>query len=146
MNRLWCISHKLYSLGGGTRSLARIIEILEQVIYQNSISTMAEIGDGTVFFHHGLGCVVHRNAKIGAGCNIFSNVVIGNKWHNGVNEGGSPIIGDHVMIGAGAVILGEVTVGDNSIIGANAVITKDVPAGTLVVGANRILKKSEDTL
>ena len=126
--------------------MARIIEILEQVIYQNSISTMAEIGDGTVFFHHGLGCVVHRNAKIGAGCNIFSNVVIGNKWHNGINEGGSPIIGDHVMIGAGAVILGEVMVGDNSIIGANAVITKDVPAGALVVGANRIVNRSEDTL
>jgi len=114
--------------------------MLEQFIYQNSISTMAEIGEGTVFFHHGLGCVVHRNAKIGSNCNIFSNVVIGNKWHNGVNEGGSPVIGDHVMIGAGAVILGEVTVGDNSIIGANAVVTRDVPAGSLVVGANIFLK------
>lgn len=141
MNRLWRFSHKLYSFGRCTRFLARAIEILEQVIYQNSISTMAEIGEGTVFFHHGLGSVVHRNAKIGTGCNIFSNVVIGNKWHNGENTGGSPIIGNHVMIGAGAVILGEVKVGDNSIIGANAVITKDVPAGSLVVGANKLLSK-----
>lgn len=145
MNRLWRLSHRLYSRGG-TRSLARIVEILEHVLFQNSISTMAEIGEGTVFFHHGLGCVVHRNARIGSGCNIFSKVVIGNKWHNGINEGGSPIIGDHVMIGAGAVILGEVMVGDNSIIGANAVVTKDIPSGSLVVGANKLLKRMSDEI
>lgn len=147
MNRLWNLSHYLYAHGGGgkTRSLARMVEIIEQIIYQNSISTLAEIGEGTVFFHHGLGCVVHRDAKIGANCSIFSNVVIGNKWHNGENDGGSPIIGDRVMIGAGAVILGDVTIGDNSIIGANAVITKNVPAESLVVGANRFLKREDKT-
>lgn len=144
MNRLWCFSHKMYAYRGA-RSIARFTEILQQHIYQNSISSMAEIGEGTVFFHHGLGCVVHRNARIGFGCNIFSGVVIGNKWHNGENKGGSPVIGNHVMIGAGAVILGEVTVGDNSIIGANAVVTKDIPSGSSVVGANRILKKEDET-
>lgn len=146
MNRLWRLSHRLYGCGGGTHSFARIVEILEQVLFQNSISTMAEIGEGTVFFHHGLGCVVHRNAKIGSNCNIFSNVVIGNKWHNGENQGGSPVIGDHVMIGAGAVILGEVMIGDNSIIGANAVVTKDVPPGSLIVGANKLLKRMSDEI
>ena len=107
---------------------------------------MASIGERTIFFHHGLGCVVHRNVRIGSDCNIFSNVVIGNKWSNGENKGGSPVIGNHVMIGAGAVILGEVTVGDYSIIGANAVITKNVPPGVLVVGANTILRKEDDAV
>ena len=63
-----------------------------------------------------------------------------------MNEGGSPVIGNHVMIGAGAVILGEVTVGDNSIIGTNAVVTKDVPARSLVVAANQILKRKSDEI
>lgn len=50
------------------------------------------------------------------------------------------------MIGAGAVILGEVTVGDNSIIGANAVVTKEIPSGSLVVGANKLLKRMSDEI
>ena len=54
-----------------------------------------------------------------------------------------PIIGDNVYIGAGAVILGEVTVGDNVVIGANAVVTKDVPSNSIAAGVPaKIIKEN----
>lgn len=53
--------------------------------------------------------------------------------------GGSPTIGNNVMIGAGAKVLGDCKIGDGYIIGANAVVTKDVPANCTVVSANKII-------
>lgn len=140
MNKLWKLSHNLYSkIGGGT--VARILEVIEQVIYSDGISAKASIGNGTVFFHHGLGCIVHEKAVIGDNCKIFGNVTIGSKWPDGKNTGGLPTIGNDVLIGAGAVILGEITIGDNSIIGANSVVTKDVPSNSIVVGVNSIKRR-----
>ena len=65
-------------------------------------------------------------------------MVIGDKWRSSVRSGFAPQIGNNVMIGSGAVILGNIKIGDNSIIGANAVVTRDVPSGSLVVGTNII--------
>ena len=141
MNSLWRLSHKLYGMGRMLRPLARLFEILQQVIYSNAISSMCEIGEGTVFLHHGMGCTVHMNAKIGVNYEIFTNSVLGDNWSGCVRTGKAPSVGDNVMIGTGAVILGEVTIGDRCIIGANTVITKDIPPGSLVVGSNRILKR-----
>ena len=140
MNALWKLSHKLYGAGRIFRPLARFTEMLQQTVCSNAVSSKCEIGSGTVFFHHGLGCTVHFNATIGSNCKIFSNVTIGDQWSGVVRTEAAPTIGNHVMIGAGAVILGSIKVGDNSIIGANAVVTKDVPAGSLVVGANKIME------
>lgn len=95
------------------------------------------------FFHHGLGCVVHYNVIIGSNCKIFSNVVIGDKWSEGKRTRTVPMIGNNVMIGSGAVIIGDISVEDNCIIGANAVVTKNIPAGSVVVGSNRIIKKND---
>lgn len=55
------------------------------------------------------------------------------------DSGGSPTIGNNVMIGAGAKVLGDCKIGDGCIIGANAVVTKDVPANCTVVSANKII-------
>ena len=135
---MWRFSHKLFSMGRGFKWLARFFELLQQTICSNAISSKCNIGKGTVFFHHGLGCVVHFKATIGANCKVFSNVVIGDKWSSSVRSGFAPQIGNNVMIGSGAVILGNIKIGDNSIIGANAVVTRDVPSGSLVVGTNII--------
>ena len=62
-----------------------------------------------------------------------------------INEGGAPVIGNHVMIGAGACVLGNVTIGDNAVIGANAVVTHDVPPNVVVAGnPSRIIKEKSN--
>lgn len=104
------------------------------MVCANGISAQAEIGEGTVFYHHGVGCVVHQNCKIGRNCKIFGNVTLGCKWTNNEKAGEPPTIGDNVLIGAGAVVLGKIHVGDNSIIGANAVVLLDVPPNSIAVG------------
>ena len=100
----------------------------------HAISAQATVGEGTKFYHHGLGIVVHQDAVIGSNCIIFQNVTIGEKHSAKDNNHGVPTIGDNVMIGAGAVLLGDVHIGDNAVIGANAVIVKDVPSDKTAVG------------
>ena len=139
-NKLWRISHRL-SAGGGTHHLARFIEILYNMICGNGISTQAQIGDGTVFYHHGVGCVVHELCTIGENCRIFGNVTLGCKWTENEEPGLPPRIGNNVMIGAGAVILGDISIGDNSIIGANAVVLEDVPDNSIAVGVPAAIRR-----
>lgn len=110
------------------------MDCVEHLVFANSISAKATIGTGTYFFHRGLGCVVHPKAIIGKNCTIFQHVTLGSKWSNGMNEGGAPIVGNNVMIGAGAVILGSVHIGDNTVIGANAVVICDVPENSIALG------------
>lgn len=138
-NKLWKISHKLYA--GGAYHLARLVEILYNTLCGNGISAQAQIGDGTVFYHHGVGCVVHELCTIGENCRIFSNVTLGCKWAENKEPGMPPKIGNNVMIGAGAVILGDISVGDNSIIGANAVVLENVPENSIAMGVPAIIKR-----
>ena len=88
----------------------RVLELLEHFIFCNSISAKAKIGAGTYFYHRGLGCVVHPKTEIGSKCTIFQHVTIGSKWSDGICEGEAPVIGDNVMIGAGACNLGNIHV------------------------------------
>lgn len=138
-SKLWRISHQLYV--GGAHHIARLIEILYNVLCGNGISTQAQIGDGTVFYHHGVGCVVHELCTIGENCRIFGNVTLGCKWTENEEPGLPPRIGNNVMIGAGAVILGDISVGDNSIIGANAVVLEDVPDNSIAVGVSAAIRR-----
>ena len=76
------------------------------------------------------GIIVSPYAKIGANAYIYHQVSIaddGKDYHN------APIIGDNVIIGAGAKIIGKVTIGDNAKIGAGAIVVDDVPAGATAV-------------
>lgn len=143
MNNLWKISSLFYRSGAinWIKKIARLLEIFQFIIYSNAVSCKAQIGDNTKFHHHGLGCVVHDNAIIGKQCTIFQNVTIGSKWPDGHCEGKAPTIGNNVLIGAGAVLIGNITVGDRAIIGANAVVTIDVPMGSMAVGIPAIIKR-----
>jgi len=81
----------------------------------------------TNFPHRAIGVVISSGVQLGENVTIYQNVTIGSK-------GGCPAIGDGVIIGAGAVILGPIRVGNCAVIGANSVVTKDVAAGSIVYG------------
>ena len=77
---------------------------------------------------HGLnGIIVSHNAKIGEDCRIYHQVTIGE------GHGGAPVIGDHVVIGAGAKIIGKITIGDYVKIAPGCIIMQDIPDHSLVL-------------
>lgn len=144
MNIFWRVAHKLYGIRGEGGVLPRCFELSSMIIYGNAISAKVSIGQNTIFHHHGLGCVVHDNTVIGNNCHIFQNVTIGSRWPNGICDGTSPIIGDNVMIGAGAVIIGNIEIGDNVSVGANAVVLTDIPDNSIAVGVPaRIIERKQ---
>lgn len=140
MNKLWKMAHLMSKRTGVLGKIGRLLDCVEHLMFANSVSAKATIGTGTKFFHRGLGCVVHPKAIIGENCTIFQNVTLGSKWSDGVNEGGGPTVGNNVMIGAGAVILGSVSIGDNAVIGANAVVICDVPENSVAAGVPAKIK------
>ena len=92
----------------------------------------AKIGKGLVI-DHGMGVVIGETSVIGDDCVIFHGVTLGG---TGKDRGKKrhPTLGNNVMIGCGAKVLGNITIGDNAKVGANSVVTKDVPPDTNVVG------------
>lgn len=83
---------------------------------------------GCYFNHKGFGVVINPLVKIGRNVDIQHSVTIGE------NTRGVPIIGNNVVIGAKATIIGDIHIGDNVIIGAGAVVVKDVPNNCTVAG------------
>ncbi len=99
----------------------------------------AKIGNG-LFIDHGHGIVIGETAVIGDNCTIYHQVTLGG---TGVkrHEKRHPTIGNNVLIGAGAKILGPITIGDNSMVGAGAVVLSDVPPNSTVAGIKaRVIK------
>lgn len=103
------------------------------------IHPAALIGEG-FFVDHGMGVVIGETAIIGNNVILFQGVTLGG---TGKEKGKRhPTIGNDVVVGAGAKILGNIKIGDNSYIGANAVVVKDVPQNSTVVGVpGRITKQ-----
>lgn len=95
---------------------------------------------GGIYIPHLQGIVINQFASIGDNCTIFHPVTIG---ASDPSKPEAPHIGDNVFIGAGAIILGNISIGDIAVIGAGAVITHDVQAGETVVGDNRRLKAKD---
>lgn len=134
MDIFWNISHKMYKIGNGGGILARFFEIISMSICSHAISAQISVGNGTIFYHHGVGTVVHQDVIIGENCKIFQNVTIGAKISGKSDNNSVPVIGNNVMIGAGAVLLGNIHIGDNSVIGANAVVLNNIESDTIAVG------------
>ncbi|MFH2146073.1 MAG: serine O-acetyltransferase EpsC [Candidatus Omnitrophota bacterium] len=103
------------------------------------IHPAAKIGHG-LFIDHGMGVVIGETTVIADNVTLYQGVTLGG---TGKEKGKRhPNIGNNVVIGAGAKVLGNITIGDNSYIGANAVVIKDVPANSTVVGVpGRITKQ-----
>jgi serine O-acetyltransferase len=111
--------------------LARLISQYSRFFTGIEIHPGASIGKD-FFIDHGMGVVIGETAIIGDGVLLYQGVTLGG---TGLEKGKRhPTIGNSVVIGAGAKVLGNITIGDNSYIGANAVVIKDVPSNSTVVG------------
>ncbi len=99
----------------------------------------AKIGDG-LFIDHGHGVVIGETAVIGNNCTIYHQVTLGGNGREKHSKR-HPTVGDNVLIGAGAKILGPVNIGSNSLIGAGSIVLNDVPENSTVTGMKaRIIK------
>ena len=121
----WVFRHRCFFL-------ARLISQLSRFFTGIEIHPGAQIGKG-LFIDHGSGVVIGETAIIGDDCTIYHGVTLGGTGkEKGVRR--HPILGNDVLVGTGAKILGAVRIGDNSLIGANAVLLSDVPEDSTVVG------------
>lgn len=111
--------------------IARFISQATRFFTGIEIHPGAQIGKG-LFIDHGMGVVVGETTIIGDNCTVYQGVTLGG---TGKDKGKRhPTIGNNVMIGAGAKVLGPFKVGDNSKIAANAVVLSEVPANSTCVG------------
>ncbi len=123
------INHTLWN--GRIPFFPRAFSQLTRFLTGVEIHPGARIGHN-FFIDHGHGVVIGETSVIGNNVTIFQGVTLGG---TGKEQGKRhPTIGDNVVIGAGAKILGDITVGSNSYIGANAVIIRNVPLNSTVVG------------
>ncbi|MFA6350383.1 MAG: serine O-acetyltransferase EpsC [Candidatus Omnitrophota bacterium] len=135
------ISYKIAHFFYGIRFylIARFISQFVRFTTGIEIHPGAKIGR-RLFIDHGMGVVIGETAIVGDDVLIYQEVTLGG---TGLEKGKRhPTIGNNVVIGAGAKVLGNITIGDNSYIGSNAVVIKDVPPNSTVVGVpGRITKQ-----
>lgn len=120
----WFYRHNL-------KFLARFISQRSRKKTGIEIHPAARIGRG-LFIDHGMGVVIGETAEIGDYCTLYQNVTLGG---TGKDQGKRhPTLGNHVLVGAGAKVLGPFTVGDNARVAAGAVVLDAVPPDATAVG------------
>ncbi len=121
--------------------LARFLSTIARWLTGVEIHPGAKIGR-RFFIDHGMGVVIGETAEIGDDVTLYHGVTLGGtSWNPGKRH---PTLGNNVVIGAGAKVLGPLYVGENARIGSNAVVVKDVPPGATVVGIpGRIVAKQD---
>ncbi|WP_018260150.1 serine O-acetyltransferase [Methylobacterium sp. WSM2598] len=123
------LAHRLWR--GGLKYAARLVSWAARLVANVDIHPGARIGR-RFFIDHGAGVVVGETAVIGDDVTLYHGVTLGGtSWTPGKRH---PTLGDGVLVGAGAKILGPVEVGAGARVGANSVVIADVPAGMTVVG------------
>ena len=132
------LAHRLYSLR--MPFVPRLISHLARFFTGIEIHPGAQIGQG-VFIDHGMGVVIGETAIVGNYALIYQGVTLGGTG----KESGKrhPTLGENVVVGAGAKVLGNLSIGDNVRIGAGSVVLRDVPPDCTVVGVpGRIVYRS----
>lgn len=120
---------KIPMIGGGVRI---IFEYVMRVLYASDISMRSSIGAGLLIMH-GHDIVIGSEVRIGRNCKILNGVTLGNKDTESTSNQ-QPSVGDNVVLGSGAKILGNIIIGHDVVVGANSVVLKDVPDGVTVAG------------
>lgn len=128
----------------GIPFLPRAISQVARILTGIEIHPAAIIGKG-FFIDHGMGVVIGETAEIGDYVTLFQGVTLGG---TGKERGKRhPTLGNHVVVGAGAKILGGIRIGDNVKVGANSVVLKSVPANSTVTGVPaRVIKMEGNRL
>jgi serine O-acetyltransferase len=132
------IAHRMWR-EPGLRLPARLLSQLARFLTGIEIHPAAQLGR-RLFIDHGMGVVIGETAMVGDDVVLFHGSTLGGRsMRKGKRH---PTLGDNVVVGAGAKVLGPVWIGDGARIGANAVVVKDVPAGAVAVGVPAVVRPS----
>jgi len=123
------LTHRLW--GWRFLWLARVLSHVARWFTGIEIHPGAQIGR-RFFIDHGMGVVIGETAQIGDDCTLYHGVTLGGTTWQAVKR--HPTLGDNVVVGAGAKILGPIKLGNGVRVGSNSVVVKDVPEGATVVG------------
>lgn len=135
------IAHRMWR-EPGLRLPARLLSQLARFLTGIEIHPAAQLGR-RLFIDHGMGVVIGETAMVGDDVVLFHGSTLGGRsMRKGKRH---PTLGDNVVVGAGAKVLGPVWIGDGAQIGANAVVVKDVPAGAVAVGVPAVVRRSPST-
>jgi serine O-acetyltransferase len=122
------------------RLMARFLSQANRLLTGIEIHPAAKIGRG-LLIDHGMSTVIGETSEIGDNCTLYQGVTLGG---TGKQTGKRhPTLGDNVVVGVGASILGSITVGDSALIGAGAVVLHEVPADSTAVGVPARIVKQE---
>ena len=126
----WCFERRI-----PTQPFRFFVERFVEMTSGISIPAQVRIGKGMRIHHFG-GIFIHSDVSIGEGCTLYQGVTLGDLggW------GGVPRVGNRVVIGAGAKVIGDIEIGDDCRIGANAVVNRSVPSQAIAVGIPAVVK------
>ncbi|WP_169165954.1 serine O-acetyltransferase EpsC [Cellulomonas taurus] len=139
LHAVWAhrVAHRMW-LVPGLRLPARLLAHVSRAVTGVEIHPGATIGR-RLFIDHGMGVVIGETAVVGDDVLLFHGATLGGKsMRQGKRH---PTVGDRVVVGAGAKVLGAVWIGDGAQIGANAVVLKDVPPGEVAVGVPATVRR-----
>lgn len=131
----------LYRKGLSGQPLRFICERFIEITTGISIPAACRIGKGFRIHHFG-GIIFHPTVEIGDNCTLYQGVTIGDRG----GSGRAAIIGNNVLIGAGAKLIGEITIGDDCVIGANVVVTKSMPPQTTALGSPCRFRSADESM
>lgn len=131
------LAHTLYNWK--VPVLPRLVSHISRFLTGIEIHPGARIGEG-FFIDHGMGVVIGETAEIGENCMLYQGVTLGGTSMHKTKR--HPTLGNNVVVGTGAQVIGAITIGDNVRIGASSVVVKPVPPNCTVVGVpGRIVAK-----
>ena len=123
------LGHRLW--GAGWLTAARFVSHLSRFLTGIEIHPAARLGRG-LFIDHGMGVVIGETTEVGRNVTLLQGVTLGGTSLK--REKRHPTLGDNVVVGTGAAVIGAITIGDGSRIGAGSVVVRDVPPNSVVVG------------
>lgn len=140
LHAIWAyrIGHALWLRGGLWRPVARVLMTLTRAVTGVDIHPAAQVGR-RFFIDHGSGVVIGATAVIGDDVMLYHQVTLGGRSMDRTTKR-HPTLGDRVVIGAGAKVLGNIEVGDDVQIGANSVVVRDIPSGAVATGIPAVVR------